>query len=637
MAAPELSRPPVFVDRRRRPAAAPLAADPQPRHAGESRIGPLPRRAQIDRSSGETAPARMRVVAFRARRRQSVRRLFAALAATVLMAGRMAADQLAGRNDARARARHVAAAVRLMGGTFIRMAHRIAIRGALLQSPYAEEVAQVRDAVPPFAAELAIAAVERATGRPLHETFARFDPDPILSTSTACTYQAMLPDGERVVAKVRRPGAGEALMSDLRLVDWLGAALEALSVVPRGYTRTLRRELRAALLEELDFVREARHQDAFRRTARRKGKRFFTAPRVHFELSGEDVIVQEFVSGVWLWELIAAVEQGHEGVLAHARSLGIHPEVVARRLLWVGFWSWHENLFVLAEPSPYNVILGAGGTLAFIDFTSTGSVDRSMKRAMQKNLSYALRRDPLNMARATLPLLEPLPPVDPIALTKELEAANLQMLYAFASNPKGPRALPRTSLLQWRGLLEAARRFSIPVEYGVLRLIRSAVVLEHMALRLDPKVNLLRRYERFVRDRADRAADPFGEPAARRWKTAFDRRGYLRLEQVAKAGENFAFRMRQLLSSPRVNFHAMIGKSAYAALAVVTFLTRAAQLVALAAAAVAIHGLWNGAVPVARDVWSTVWQSPWVLGALAATLLVGVRALFYRLDDTDLQ
>ena len=95
--------------------------------------------------------------------------------------------------------------------------------------------------------------------------------------------------------------------------------------------------------------------------------------------------------------------------------------------------------------------------------------------------------------------------------------------------------------------------------------------------------------------------------------------------------------MRQLLSSPRVNFHAMIGKSAYAALAVVTFLTRAAQLVALAAAAVAIHGLWNGAVPVARDVWSTVWQSPWVLGALAATLLVGVRALFYRLDDTDLQ
>jgi len=62
----------------------------------------------------------------------------------------------------------------------------------------------------------------------------------------------------------------------------------------------MRGEFRNLLLEELDFVQEARRQDAFRRLAAQSRKKFFSAPRIHLDLSGEEVVVNEFASGMWL-------------------------------------------------------------------------------------------------------------------------------------------------------------------------------------------------------------------------------------------------------------------------------------------------------------------------------------------------
>lgn len=575
----------------------------------------------------------MRLVSFHASRLRSVARL--------LTWGRVLAgaslgvvwDQVRGRNSRRQRAARFARAVERMGGPFVQIGHRLALDADLRQSPYGEAVARLRDDTPPFPVGVAVAAIERTTGRPLYETFAGLDPDPIRSTSAFCTYQARLLNGDRVIAKVRRPGAGEALVADLRLVDWVAASLEYVTVFRRGATREIRRDLREALLDEFDFVREARHQEAFRRAAGKSGKKFFTAPLVHFDLSGDEVIVQDFASGMWLWELISAVEHDHAGVLTLAAELGIDPKRVARRLLWLSFWSWHENLFFLADPNPHEIILGEGGRLSFIDFTSTGAIDHSMKRALQQNMYHAVNRDPLNMARATLKLLEPLRPVDLIGLTKALETANLQMLYAFETKPAGRRKPQGSSLTQWRGLLDSAERYGITVNYGVVRLIRAAVLHEQLALRLDPNVNVLKEYRRFLRDRADRSADPSGRLARRRSRELFNKKIYLQLEHLAKAGEGFVFRLRHMLTLPRVNFSAMVSKSSFAFLTLVKFLTQAAQLTVAAAVIVVVgHGLGPESLTL-REVFESIWNSSLYWGAVIVLVAVNGRALLFRLDD----
>src|SRR5262249_48624758 len=266
------------------------------------------------------------------------------------------------------------------GGTFVKIGQQLAMRVDLLPGEYCAELSKMLDRMPAFPLEEALATVERATGKPWQEGFAVFDPEPVGSASIACAYQATLKNGTKVAVKIRRPGIGEMFMADFRVLDWLLGLAEFLAFVRPGFTIGFRRALRETLLEELDFRKEAHFQDIFRRHARRHAKKhFFTAPRVYFDLSSDEVLVQEFVSGMWLWEVIAAIEQNDPEGLKMMRELDIDPKVVARRILWAEFWSTNEELFFHADPHPANIAIGPGGSVTFIDFGSCGTFNNEQR------------------------------------------------------------------------------------------------------------------------------------------------------------------------------------------------------------------------------------------------------------------
>src|SRR5262249_6388850 len=201
----------------------------------------------------------------------------------------------------------------------------------------------------------------------------------------------------------------------------LCAVVEGLAILRPGFTANLRRDLRDTLLEELDFRKEAHFQHIFRRNARKHAKNdFFTAPAVHFELSNDEVLVQEFVSGMWLWELIAAVESADPAGQAMMQRLNIDPAVVARRILWAAFWSMDENLFFHADPHPANIVVGPDSTLTFVDFGCCGSFDNEHRWAVLRVSTAMEDADSERMARAVIKLMEPLPPLDVAALIREL-------------------------------------------------------------------------------------------------------------------------------------------------------------------------------------------------------------------------
>ena len=599
-------------------------------------LGSLPRRRFVAASIGEVAPPpQMRRATFRLSYARALARLFLLSNVLVEAAAAIVWDQLTRRNTASRRASHLRRTFERMGGTFVTIGQRFALRLDLMKSQYGDELSRMRDRIAPFPVQEAVAAIERATGKPLPETFEQFDPVPVVSTSIACVYQAVLRNGEKVVAKVRRPGVGELFVADLKVFDWISRVMEFFTILRPGRTGDLRRELTQTLLDELDFVREARHQDVFRRTAKKSGKSFFTAPRVHFELSGEDVIVQEFVSGMWLWELIAAVEQNDHKVLALAAQLNIDPRRVARRILWVSFWSWRENLFFVAEPHQDNIILGRNGTVTFIDFTSTGAMDPTKRRALQQNLYHASKRDPLNMARASVTLLEPLPPVDVAALTKDLEALNWHVLYAFESEGMRRAWHERTTRQQWLGLMHVARRYGIVIDFDVLRLLRAEIMHEALAVRLDESIDILDEYERFTRDRASHAVGRMAERLVGRAARPSGNALYLKIEELAGTSEALFFRMRHLLALPRVNFSSMMGKGSHSFVMMSRFIVQTLILTGVATYATVLVGRVLGYDVTYRTALVSVGSARLYQAAVAFLLFVNARSMIFRLEDKD--
>jgi predicted unusual protein kinase regulating ubiquinone biosynthesis (AarF/ABC1/UbiB family) len=426
-------------------------------------------------------------------------------------------------------------------------------------------------------------------------------------------------------------------MSDIEAFDWLLSFAELLTIFRPGFTEEMRLEFRNLLLEELDFVQEARRQDSFRRAAAQSRVKFFSAPLVHLRLTTEDVLVNEFASGIWLWELLAAAEGGHEDVLARARAMNIKPELVAKRLLWVNYWSWGENLFFHGDPNPDNVIVGQDGTLYFINFTSTGTLSRAKRQALRQNLNYAWERDPQNMARATLVLLEPLPPIDLIELTQELETYNWQMIYSLEAAPHSVSWQERTSAIQWAGMMQLVRKYGIVIDIHILRLVRSTLLFESMAVRLHRETNFVDQFQKFDRYRAEQARRRVTDSLVDQMEGKGNEQTVIRLDRVAHAVEGLLFRTSHMLSLPSVNFNSLMSKWSFAIYIAFRFTGQAMLLTLLSAFLIGFQLYVKTEQPVnIVGLFQQTMMNPVYQVLLLVMIFVNGRTVLFRMDDKEI-
>jgi predicted unusual protein kinase regulating ubiquinone biosynthesis (AarF/ABC1/UbiB family) len=596
----------------------------------------LPRRRFLDVSAGDASLSQMRFTSFKINHLRSISRLLSWLQLLFYFLSKIAIDILLRRDTPKRRALHLRRAFERNGGSFVKLGLHLSMRLDFMPWVYGSELSCMTDRWEPFPVAQAIETIERSLSKTLSTLFARFDPDPISSTSVACLYQAILQSGEKVIVKVRRPGIGEQFMSDIEAFDWLLSIAEFLTIFRPGFTQGMRSEFRDLLLEELDFVQEARRQDAFRRAAAHSRKDFFSAPRIHLDLTTEDVAINEFASGIWLWELLVAVEKGNADVLARAQEMNINPELVAKRLLWVNYWNWGENLFFHADPNPDNVIIGQDSTLHFINFTSTGTLSRTKRQALRQNLDFAWERDPQNMARATLVMLEPLPPIDVIELIQELETYNWQLVYSLEASPHNVSWQERTSSVQWAGMMSLVRKYGITVDIQVLRFIRSTLLFESMAARLHSEIDFVKHYQIFKNYRAEQARRRVTDSMLDQIDGKGTEQTIIRLDRIAHAVEGLFFRASHMLSLPSVNFNTLMSKWSFAVYTLLRFVGQTAVLTLVFAFLINIKFYFDEQQFMnVYDVFFQVVTNPVYQIILFITIFVHGRTVLFRLDDKE--
>ncbi len=242
------------------------------------------------------------------------------------------------------------------------------MKGALMKlgqmASYVDEAlpAALRDALstlqanaPAMSADLAAGVIERELGNAPERVFVEWDPHPIAAASIGQVHRAVVVDPdtgiERAVAvKVQYPGVGDAIESDLRNADLLGALLR------QGFggldPAEMVAEVKERLVEELDYRLEAANQQLF--ADHYRGHPTIHVPDVLARLSTGRVLVSELVTG-HTWQEVVTWDQ-HERDLAGECLF---------RFVFRSLYGMHA---FNGDPHPGNYLFHGDGRVTFLDF-----------------------------------------------------------------------------------------------------------------------------------------------------------------------------------------------------------------------------------------------------------------------------
>jgi predicted unusual protein kinase regulating ubiquinone biosynthesis (AarF/ABC1/UbiB family) len=241
---------------------------------------------------------------------------------------------------------------------------------------YQEQLSRLRSDAPPMPWEDVERVLdEEYEGQPIEELFESFEREAFAAASIGQVHRARLLDGRQVAVKVQYPGVAEALESDLGNAGMLVRLAKMMA--PGIDTKSVIRELRERVLEELDYELEAQNQRSFARGYR--DHPFIYVPDVITRLSRRRVLVTEFVEGIGFDE-IKQLDQEERSRFG---------EIVFRGSFGSVYHLQHFN----ADPHPGNYLLMDDGRVAFLDFGMTKKLDAEQIQLEQRAIDAAIRDD----------------------------------------------------------------------------------------------------------------------------------------------------------------------------------------------------------------------------------------------------
>ncbi|SET32620.1 MULTISPECIES: ABC1 kinase family protein [Marinobacter] len=250
-----------------------------------------------------------------------------------------------------------------LGATYIKLGQFIASSPTFFPREYVDEFQGCLDRTPsiPFSSIRRI--VREELGRPLEDVYREIDPVPLASASIAQVHAATLVTGEEVVIKVQKPGVETVLLTDLNFLYLSSRVVETLA--PRLSWTSLSgivEEIQQTMMEECDFIMEARNLDTFRNFLQNTHNEDVVVPRVYHDYSTRRVLTMERFHGVPLTDLDTI------------RRVTNDPE----RTLITAMNTWFASLtqceFFHADVHAGNLMVLDDGRIGFIDFGIVGRI-----------------------------------------------------------------------------------------------------------------------------------------------------------------------------------------------------------------------------------------------------------------------
>jgi predicted unusual protein kinase regulating ubiquinone biosynthesis (AarF/ABC1/UbiB family) len=249
-------------------------------------------------------------------------------------------------------------------------------------APYREQLTALQDSAPPMATRTVKEEIARNLGEDWQERLVWLDGGPAAAASIGQVHRGRWRDGREVAVKVQYPGAGEALMSDLRQLSRVARA--AAPVFPGVDIKPLVAEVQERAAEELDYDLEAEAQTAYAEAFRDDPEIVIPGVVDH----GGTVLVTEWLESPY--SLAHVIREGTQEERDHYGELFV-------RFLFAGP---ARSGMLHADPHPGNyrplpLEDGSPGRLGVLDFGAVARLpERRLPEAMGRLIRVARDHDP---------------------------------------------------------------------------------------------------------------------------------------------------------------------------------------------------------------------------------------------------
>jgi ubiquinone biosynthesis protein len=362
-------------------------------------------------------------------------------------------------------------AIDRLGPSYVKLGQFLSTRPDIVGAKVAIELERLQDRVAPMSRGTAIGIIELSFGAKIDSLFESFG-EPVAAASIAQVHRAEVRTGDGMrpfAVKVLRAGVERRFARDLG--DMFFAARLAERSVPElsrlrpvQVVETLARSVRM----EMDFRLEAAAASEFAENSSQDPE--IRAPSVDWNRTTREVMTMEWIDGVPLTDP------------ERLTDLGFDPRALARTLIQTFLRTALRDGFFHADMHQGNFFVDNEGRIVAVDFGIMGRLGRKERRFLAEILYGFIRRDYLRVAEI------------------HFEAGYVPHVYRvedFAQairaigEPIHSRTADQISMAKLLTLLfEITALFEMTTRIELVMLQKTMVVVEGVARKLDPQLNM---------------------------------------------------------------------------------------------------------------------------------------------------
>ncbi|TVQ36790.1 MAG: AarF/ABC1/UbiB kinase family protein, partial [Spirochaetaceae bacterium] len=357
-----------------------------------------------------------------------------------------------------------------LGPAFIKFGQILSDRGDLVPESIVIEMKKLQDAVAPFSAAEARARVEQSLGAPIDRLFLSFYDEVEGAASLAQVHRAILPTGQPVAVKIKRPGIEQRIQADIEILKQLAGFLDHRTHYFKVIkAREIVEEFETQILRELDFQEECLSVKKF--IDEYRDDNTVAVPQVFEQYTTRDILVQEFIHGTKISDVITDGGQKFNKTLINERTA----DFILSQLFVHGHFH--------ADPHPGNFMVLPGNVVCFIDFGMVYSLRPHEQEHLNLMMIGLSRLDSVLVARSLLRMGHAEGTVDQIAF----ESAVHDYVEAHLDRPLENIDVPQAFMQ----LLRMVIGFGVRLPPRLIYVAKVIGGLQTIGVGLDPRFQML--------------------------------------------------------------------------------------------------------------------------------------------------